>query len=242
MSTAEKFEDHEDDEDSSITLLDFDDGPSGGHDDGESIWLLSYSDMMTLLMGFFALLTSMASFDTEKFEKVGSGTAEFFGGTTDQTFSKLGEEIEKVVEKKGLSNQVKIETRNTQITVTFEGTLFFSSGSIELRQNAQGLMKEIISILEEKAGEKRFIVEGHTDDTPIHNGYLASNWELSSLRASRVARLFEEYGFKRDQILTIGWGETRPLYPNKNDQGAPIAENKAKNRRVILKIMNKLPL
>jgi len=86
-------------------------------------------------------------------------------------------------------------------------------------------------------------VERHTDSVPISRGLVASNWELSALRAGAVAQLFEDQGFAREQIMTIGWGgETRPKQPHFNEAGEPILENQAANRRVVLKIMNSHPL
>ncbi len=212
------------------------------HTDSEGIWLMSYADMMTLLMGFFALLTSMASFDTEKLKEVGGQAAEYFGGETDKTYDQLGQSIKDVIAERGLDNQVKIDVKKTQMTITFEGTLFFDSGSVTIKENAQGLMAEIIGILGDLAKSKKILIEGHTDDIPINKDLIASNWELSGLRAGAVARLFEGVGFSRQQIMVIGWGETRPLVPNRDPSGAILPTNQAQNRRVVLQIMDKLPL
>lgn len=212
------------------------------HEDSEGIWLLSYADMMTLLMGFFALMTAMASFDNQKFEEVSKGTAEHFGGEVDQTYEKLGKELEELIKAQGLEDKVKISVKRTEVAVTFEGTLFFDSGSVALKDSAQSLMDQIIMLLSQKASDNKFLIEGHTDDIPISSGLIASNWELSSLRAAAVARLFEGQGFDREHIMTIGWGETRPLVPNRSPKGQPLVDNQAKNRRVIMKVMKDFPL
>jgi chemotaxis protein MotB len=243
MGAAEKLkETHEEDHHHEmIALAGHDDHPHA-EEDGEGIWLMSYADMMTLLMGFFALLTSMATFEENKFAEVGDKAAEFFGGTVEKPYEDLGKELIEIIEQRNLGDQVQITVLKTEINITFEGTLFFSSGSIELREPATLLMTEIIQILGEKAPTKRFYIEGHTDDIPISHGIIASNWELSSLRAAAVARLFEYNGFARDHLMTLGWGETRPLKPNRDEFGRPIFENQSQNRRVVLKIMDRLPL
>jgi chemotaxis protein MotB len=245
MSAAKNLDNQHDEESEAQDELsldgDFGSG-AGGHDDGEGIWLLSYSDLMTLLMGFFALMTSMASFEEEKFKEVGGEAAEYFGGKSDKTYEELGEVINEIIEKRGLSEQVQIETKKTQIKITFQGTLFFDSGSIDLKENAKPLMNEIVQILGEHVPKHKILVEGHTDDIPIEKNIIASNWELASLRAAVVARLFERIGFSRQQIMVIGWGETRPLVPNRNEKSEPIPVNQAKNRRVVLKIMDSHPL
>lgn len=222
--------------------LQIDDGHGPAHIDSEGIWLISYADLMTLLMGFFALMVSMASFEEEQFSKVADETAKYFGGEIEEPYEELADKIKKVIEEKGLQDQIQTEVKKTEVQLTFKGTLFFDSGSISLKEGATVLMNEIISVLDESAKDKKFIIEGHTDDVPINQGVIASNWELSSLRSAAVARLFEKYGFERNQILTLGHGETRPKVPNRDDQGTPIPENMSENRRVVLKIMNKLPL
>ncbi len=244
MGAAEKLNEIQEDihHHEMMALAGHDDEPPHIEEDGEGVWLISYADMMTLLMGFFALLTSMATFEENKFAEIGDKAAEFFGGAVERPYEDLGKEIIEIIEQRNLGDQVKINVLKTEINITFEGTLFFSSGSVELRDPARVLMTEIIQILGEKASEKRFYIEGHTDDVPINQSIIASNWELSALRAAAVARLFEFNGFQREQLMTLGWGETRPLRPNRDQYGNPIPENQAQNRRVILKIMDRLPL
>lgn len=212
------------------------------HNDTEGVWLISYADLMTLLMGFFALMASMANFDEQTFNAVGEATAEYLGGEVDQPFEEVGEKIQKLIEEKQLAEQIKLDIQKTKLEIRFEGTLLFGSGDYGLKPYADELMNEIAKILGEEASNKKVLIEGHTDDSPINKGLIASNWELSSLRSNRVARLFEAYGFKQDQILTLGFGATRPVAPNRTPAGEIIPENQAKNRRVILKVMNQHPI
>ncbi len=214
----------------------------GGHEDTEGVWLISYADMMTLLMGFFALMLSMSSFDEDKFKAVGSQTALYFGGEVVEPFEKAGKAIKNLIAERGLKDQVNVAIAQSGVTITFEGTLFFLSGSYKPRADAKILMSELLRVLSDEAGDKKYLIEGHTDDTPISRGIIASNWELSSLRANAVARLFEDYSFNRDQILTIGLGETRPILPNRTESGGAIQKNQEQNRRVVIKVLNKLPI
>ena len=208
-------------------------------EDGEGVWLVSYADLMTLLMGFFALLMSMGDFDEEKFTETAAKTAQYFGGVVEEPFEDLGKTIEKLIEEQGLGSQVKTKIFKSKIEMTFEGTLFFDSGSVNLREPATLLMNKIATILGKKAKGNKFLVEGHTDGVPISKGMLASNWELSALRAAAVARLLEVHGFAKKQIMTIGFAETRPLV---NETGINAVKNRAKNRRIVLKVLKSLPL
>lgn len=241
MSSAEDFDSEIDDEGAGEQLVEIDDHPAG-HTDTEGVWLISYADMMTLLMGFFALMLSMSTFDEDKFKAVGSQTALYFGGEVVEPFEKTGQAIKELIKAKGLEEQVNVAVAFSGITITFEGTLFFVSGSFEPKGGAKELMNELLKILDDQAPDKKYLIEGHTDDTPISRGVIASNWELSSLRANAVARLFETYKFKREQILTIGLGETRPILPNRDEAGQPILQNQEQNRRVVIKVLDKHPI
>jgi chemotaxis protein MotB len=232
------LEDHEDGGEEMVHI----DDHVAGHQDTEGVWLISYADMMTLLMGFFALMLSMSSFDEDKFKAVGNQTALYFGGEVVEPFEKAGQAIKELVKEKGLEQQVNVTIQPTGLIITFEGTLFFESGSFEPKAGAKALMNELLKILDEKAADKKYLIEGHTDDTPISRGVIASNWELSSLRANAIARLFETYNFKKEQILTIGLGETRPIMPNRDDRGQAIYKNQEQNRRVVIKVLDKHPI
>ena len=213
------------------------------HDEGP--WLISYADLMTLLMGFFALMTSMANFEENQFAQVGDETAKFFGGEVEQPFQKLGDKLKQVIKEKGIDDKVIVRVKKTEIEMIFEGTLFFDSGSIEVKNSAQDVMNQIIDILGKEAPDKRFLIEGHTDSVPISQGIIASNWELSALRASAVARLFGLHNFQRGQIITIGFGDNRPFkFEEDKAPNEPLTQNAqfAKNRRVVLRVMNNLPL
>ena len=209
----------------------------------EGVWLISYADLMTLLMGFFALMTSLGTFDEEKFTSFGEQIAEFTGGEVDVTneFEKIGEDLKGLLSEKGLSESVNVEVNKSNITINFTGKVLFTSGSIQLKEEAEKLMDDISSSVQEQTSDKKILIEGHTDSVPINRGLVASNWELSSLRANAIARLFEDTGFSKDQILTIGFGETRPAVAGENAAELSDEEINTKNRRVVVKIMNKLP-
>ncbi|HDH99826.1 MAG TPA: chemotaxis protein MotB, partial [Firmicutes bacterium] len=69
------------------------------------------------------------------------------------------------------------------------------------------------------------IVEGHTDDLPIHTDKFPSNWELSAVRAVNVVKVLMEYGIPPSRLAAVGYGEFRPLKPNDSER------HRAMNRR-----------
>ncbi|HEX3012013.1 MAG TPA: OmpA family protein [Syntrophomonadaceae bacterium] len=78
------------------------------------------------------------------------------------------------------------------------------------------------------------LIEGHTDNLPIHTAKFPSNWELSALRATAVMHVLQENtGISPERLSVVGYGQYRPLVPNIN------AANQARNRRVDLVILKR---
>jgi chemotaxis protein MotB len=210
-------------------------------DEGEGPWLISYADMMTLLMGFFALIASFSKIDNTEFEKVKKEAVKYFGGEYKEPYGDLANVIRKVVTQNGMNEFVQVENGPDGVSVTFRGTLLFDSGSFELKGDAKPLMSKIAEVVHQQAASHNVKVEGHTDNVPIKHPVIASNWELSALRAARVARLFEDQGFGKKQLAIQGWGEAQPLVPNFNPDGTENPANQAKNRRVLIRIYKQSP-
>ena len=120
--------------------------------------------------------------------------------------------------------------------VKFDGTLFFTSGDYVVSEQGLQVINKLLLGIKDEIPSHKALIEGHTDNVPIHHEIIASNWELSGIRAARIAQVFEGYGFNKSQLTILGWGETKPEVPNFDGTGKPIPENQAKNRRVILKI------
>lgn len=208
----------------------------GGHDD-ESNWLVSYADMMTLLVGFFVMLQSFSKVDMMKYEQIKKETTKVFGGEYKVPFEKLSQQMKEMVKKENLTDQVLFQESEEGINITFRGALFFDSGLAKLKIEAIDLLGKLIPVISDQAKEFGIVVEGHTDNRPIVSPIFASNWELSSNRACTVLRMFEEKGFNRSRIKAIGWGDTRPIVPNTDENGNQIPENQAQNRRVVIRIL-----
>lgn len=212
-----------------------------GHDD-ESNWLVSYADMMTLLVGFFVMLQSFSKVDMMKYEQIKRETTKVFGGEYKVPFEKLSQQMKEMVKKENLTDQVMFQETEDGITITFRGALFFDSGLAKLKVEAIDLLGKLIPVISEQAKDFGIVVEGHTDNRPMVSSLFASNWELSSQRACTVLRMFEEKGFNRNRIKAIGWGDTRPIVPNTDEAGNHLPENEAQNRRVVIKIMRNFDL
>jgi chemotaxis protein MotB len=107
---------------------------------------------------------------------------------------------------------------------------FFDSGSTQLKPSALPTLDHIASIL--AARKCRVRIEGHTDNIPIHNVHVASNWELSTARATELVRfLIQRYDFAPDHLSAAGYAEFHPISTNLTPQG------RAQNRRVDVVIL-----
>jgi chemotaxis protein MotB len=112
---------------------------------------------------------------------------------------------------------------------------FFDSGSASPRPGTLKTLRQIADTLGRTPYDVR--VEGHTDNVPIHNAAFDSNWELSSARATRIARIFLDFhSIPPDRIAAAGYAEFHPIASNDSDEG------RAENRRVDLVVMPRTQL
>jgi len=88
----------------------------------------------------------------------------------------------------------------------------------------------------DRAADFKIFVEGHTDDRPIETNRYPSNWELSAARASTVVRLMETRGFPHANLRPLGFADVEPSLPNVDGRGRGIEENRAKNRRIVIRL------
>jgi hypothetical protein len=107
---------------------------------------------------------------------------------------------------------------------------FFDSGSADIKPDAEAAIARIAVILRDHRCLTR--IEGHTDNIPIHTAQFASNWELSTARATGMVRgLVEKYGITPSLLSAAGYAEFRPAASNDSDEGRQL------NRRVDLIIL-----
>lgn len=208
-------------------------------------WVMTYGDMMSLLLTFFVLIVSFSSMQESKFEQAAESLKEAFGvmaqpehvieinkpliprkndRESDLEFLFEVRNLEKVVLEENLDDQVTIETRQDGVLVRLPAPLLFKSGKAELLEVSQPLLDKLALLFRKFPGEVR--VEGHTDDVPIHSPVFPSNWELSSSRAVAVARYFQGLGIPPMRLAATGYGEYRPQTTNETPEG------RATNRRV----------
>lgn len=210
-------------------------------------WLLTYSDMITLLMIFFIVMYIMSTVNTEKFRALaenlsitlngspagimddGAPITPGSGGEAAQ-MAQVEEELRRYLAKENLNYQVSIRREERGLVVSFQDTVLFPKGSAALTPEARQIVARVGETLKEMPNYIR--VEGHTCNLPISNTQFPSNWELSSARATNVVReLITASGVPAERLSASGYGEYRPRYQNDSE------EHRQLNRRIDILIL-----
>ena len=170
-------------------------------------------------------------------------------GNSDQKDKNNAETISKTeqgeINKKVYEQELKLAvkpgiseiTYPKDIEIVFGGSAIFDPGEVYLKDDVRYSLAIMADLIQEREGDYVVIVEGHTDDTDIKSRKYPSNWELSSARAAKILSVFEKAGIQRNRLVAVGYGDTRPIYNNKDKNGNPIPENQRLNRRVNIKVL-----
>jgi len=224
---------------------DEDDAPKGAPD-----WMVTFADLMSLLLTFFVLLLSMSSIKIDRYRLALGSIRTAFGAKDDLSLSEMPsgedvlpslrenqggqgqgptpdqmeEQLEKLLVKTGLEEEGHAKLIKHGVMLQLNGDLLFESGEAKINPAAlpvlDGLADYIATV------DRSIDIIGHTDDVPISTSVYPSNWELSAARAGQAVRYMVERGVDPDQLRAIGQADTVPVVPNDS------AENRAKNRRV----------
>jgi chemotaxis protein MotB len=214
------------------------------HDNSDR-WLLTYADLITLLLGLFVILYAMSQVDSEKYSKVMQALGGVFGAPAalDGTQSALPGQLA-MSEKENITNKIRgalyEDLKANLITVSQDARgvvvhlaeeLLFASGNAELKSSSLSSLDLLAGVFRTLPNEIR--VEGHTDNVPIKTTMFPSNWHLSVARAVNTADyLMTKRGLEPGKLNVGGYSEYKPLVPNAT------AEDRAKNRRVDIVIVS----
>lgn len=186
------------------SLLAADPGPEDEADGG---WLISFVDVLTVLLTLFALLLALNHAAPQR-QPAAPADAVPFDVPSD------------------IRAQVEMVTRPGEADLMIKDDLLFDEGSTTLKSGGTLLLDRLAQLLSRNGCDVS--VEGHTDDLPIHTARFPSNWELSTARAAAVTRYFIERGIAPSRLTAAGYADTRPLAANDDAAG------RARNRRVAL--------
>ncbi|MEA3469239.1 MAG: flagellar motor protein MotB [Thermodesulfobacteriota bacterium] len=216
---------------------------------GAPAWMVTFSDLVTLLLTFFVLLLSMANMEEIKFAEASASIRSAFGAHSlpapskysipiipsppISKFSPIQNEMAAKVYKR-IQSQLKsdnipedvelIKKENGTIILRINNSVLFQKGTSTVSPTAYPTLRNLADII--RPLPMRLRIEGHTDNTPVSKRKIG-NWNLSVERAVSVMRFLKKSDLlPLDRMSAIGYGSDRPILPNTNE------ENMAKNRRV----------
>ena len=224
-------------------------------------WQGTYGDMITLMLCFFVMLYNPSEVDVTQLATITQSlqmqeTESTSGGMSLSAgqLSDLGNNINSLpsmekgkslglAKKKAVSlfapdiksNRITVTSDERGLVITLLSDNFFEEGSADLNINEtrETLLRlsEFFRSVELK--DKRYRIEGHTDNTPVAaDSVFPSNWELSATRAVNVLHYLADYGVDENKFSVAGYSDTRPKFSNDT------AEGRAYNRRVDIIILD----
>ncbi len=218
----------------------------GGHDR----WLLSYADLVTLLLALFTTLYAASSVDAGKLAPLQTSLREAFDAPpVMETRNPRGAIVPPVTVVNAQAMQDDLELRLMKelaeplqlqrvaihrdargLVVSLPQEAAFATASTDVSSEARELIGRVAAAVAPTANALR--IEGHTDNVPIRTARYSSNWELSTARASAVvAFLVESARFDPARLSAAGYGEFHPQVPNDTP------EHRARNRRIDVVIL-----
>ena len=199
-------------------------------------WLISFVDILTLLLTLFVLLLSFSHFSqqTETRQKTAQAPTQSITHPDNpapqarpwESPEPASKQIPNFSVPQDIRDKVEITTTPKGVNLIIKDDVLFGEGSIDLKSLGQSVLDRIAQMLSQN--DYMISVEGHTDNVPIHTAQFPSNWELSTGRASAVTRYFIQKGISVERLRAIGYADTRPIADNTTEEG------RARNRRVSL--------
>lgn len=214
-------------------------------------WLVTFSDLVTLLLTFFVLLLSMSSMDQSYITRVTINPAELGflakrgSGRIDikaQIISELLERPWEILDKQNrikdllfpdellppdiarstLDKNLKVLAKPEGVALVLTDKLLYPLGAFQLDSSAKALLGAIVPVLQYLSNADVNIA-GYTDNV---GGMAPSNFELSGKRAIAVLEYFVSSGLRNERFSVSAYGPTYPMVSNETPEG------RAQNRRV----------
>ncbi|MEB3222745.1 MAG: flagellar motor protein MotB [Candidatus Sericytochromatia bacterium] len=225
-----------------------DDGLQGGGETaGRERWLVTYADLITLLLVFFIILYAMSSrIEGEKFQQLATSLATSIKKATPKVsdkrayqrddskqtrrFKATADAVLESLVRTDPKSDVKVDIDERGMVVSLIDTSFFEPGSAVIKPAGQRVLQKIAANF--KGMKNDFRVEGHTDSIPIRTPRFPSNWELSAARATAVTRfLIQQAHVSSTRVSVAAFAEHHPVASNGT------AEGRKRNRRVDIVIL-----
>ncbi|MFC5733556.1 flagellar motor protein MotS [Cytobacillus gottheilii] len=217
---------------------------------GAPTWMVTFSDLVTLILVFFILLFSMSQIDVSKFQAIAESfrtreILDFYpsvienqhpgeakdsdedvsSSSEEGTLDHLLTEVQVYLQENGMEDVIVANRTERGVVLVLQEQILFETGDADLKEQSFPFLNKVATMLSEMHNLVK--VEGHTDSRPITTYRYPSNWELSAARSASVIRyLVESQQLDSSRFAAVGYGDTRPVAVNDSP------ENLSKNRRV----------
>jgi chemotaxis protein MotB len=225
----------------------------GPHENDER-WLLTYSDLITLLFVLFVVMYAISTTDVRKLTILAQSLSAAFNADVlsgqqavsitdgqDSAIQQMQQSptgtspvqsdlkaikaaLEDYAIGQGLGGEVEVGATTQGIVIRLNDALLFSSGRAHLDDHAIRIVKQVADIIKPLPNQIR--IEGNTDDQAPDGVLFTSNWDLSSARALAVLKAMVDIGMDPGRMSALGNAQYSPLTPNVDDA------SRVKNRRV----------
>lgn len=235
----------------------FDDEP-----ENHERWLISYADFITLLFAFFVVMYAISAVNIGKYKVFSDALGNAFGGQGSATpvntqvqnlpipnpglkrrtemlrkekeqMTRLAQDLLSTMAPLVKEGKVRVTQNSRGVSVEINASVLFDPGEARLMPESVEALRAVANLL--KSDSHNVQVEGHTDNQPIASPRYPSNWELSSVRASSVVRLFIDAGVAPTRLTAVGFSSNQPVADNDTPLG------RARNRRVAVTILSGIP-
>lgn len=201
-------------------------------EDDSSFWLITYADMVTLLLSFFLLMYSFSVLSEDTRQQLVDELRDVAENKVKVEKARQDLEVAaREIAAQFKDDQTFVENTETEVTVGLSSEVTFASGDDTLSPAGRDALAKAGTILAKLPNTIR--IEGHTDAIPVRGGRFSSNWHLSAGRAQTVVRLLVDTGVDARRMQVVGFGDVRPRATNATIEG------RAANRRIEIKILKK---
>lgn len=209
----------------------------------EESWLMTYLDMMTLMLVLLVVMLAFAGKNggLEGMKQMAGGMLSSRDGVLPASDGLLPESALQVptplphkpvadplkgLKLDQLGDDIDVVVNESTVSFRISSEILFSSGQADLSLAGLAVLRRLVPVL--NSTSHVIAVVGHTDSVPVRSGRYPSNWELSGSRAGGVVRYLEANGVPSNRLRAVAYADTRPLADNAT------AEGRASNRRVEL--------
>lgn len=201
-------------------------------------WLITYSDIITLILALFVILFALSSIDQGRFEELKAAISKNVSKQEAATpFTQLQQDFVRIFNNYKLGNQVAVNLRPNGIEIELSSNSLYDLGSADIKTEMRPLLNNLALTIKQFDYDNYIVeVEGHTDNIPISTPQFPSNWELSTNRATNIVKYLIAEGIDAERFRVAGYADSRPKLPNVDDRGNSVPAHQAANRRVVIYI------